>query len=137
MTTAIESQESSPALAGGKSPALRRFAFGFLFAGLLLIGLIQLAALFADDEPTPILQMRERQLVPSGMLLHALRQPELPANWHGPAVGPTFRNAEGAECRRFAGRATEEGPISGIACVGEGEWRVVDLHQDVAPPKLR
>ena len=136
MTTAMDVQQQ-PQASAAKSPALRRFAFGFLFAGLLLIGLVQLGVLFADDEPTPILQMRERQLVPSGMLLHALRQPELPATWRGPAVGPTFRNADGAECRRFAGRATEEGPISGIACVGGGEWRVVDLHQDVAPPKLR
>lgn len=116
---------------------LRRAAFALLFAGLLLIGLVQLAALFADDEPTPPLRMNGANLIASGMLSFALHQQDGAKLERAPAVGPRVRDAQGATCRRFAGRPAVEGAVTGTACLIENEWRIVDLHQDVAPPKLR
>ncbi len=135
MNTAVSHPEARAA--APRPSARRRWLFGLFVAALLVVGLFQTLIIFADDEPTPPLRMAGTHLVASGMLSYALHQPDAASLERAPAVGPRSRDADGRECRRFAGRADVEGTIAGTACLIEGEWRVVDLRQDVAPPKLR
>lgn len=134
-TTAI-SQSEVPLDRPRPVPVKRRLLLGAIFLALLVAGLVQLLALFADDEPAPTLRMRGGNLIASGMLSHALHQPDDAGLERGPTVGPRTRDPSSATCRRFAGRPAVEGPVTGSACLIAGEWRIVDLHQDVAPPKL-
>ena len=118
-------------------PNRRRWLLGALFAITLCFGLFQTAALFADDEPTPILSMRGNHLVATGVLRVALSEKAAPAGRSRPVVGPRQRNGDGTECRRFAGRPDVDGAVAGTACMIEGDWRVTEVRQDLEPPKLR
>ena len=120
-----------------RAPALRRWLFLAIFLALLVAGFVQILALFADDTPRPPLRMRGSQLIASGTLSTALHQPDAAPLERAPTVGPRTRNADGRECRSFAGRPAVEGSITGTACLIDNAWHVVDLRQDVAAPKLR
>lgn len=125
--TAIQAQ-----LAGNFTPARhnrRRWVLGALFAVVLGIGVIQTAALFADDAPKPILAMRDHQLIATGILRVALSEDVAPAGRSRPSVGPRQRSTDGAECRAFAGRPALDGAVSGTACLIDGEWRVTEVRQ--------
>lgn len=133
--TAIQAQ-----LAGTFDPARprrRRWLLGALFTAILIPGLIWTTSLFADDEPTPIISMRGHHLVATGILRVALIEDTPPAGRFRPVVGTRQRNADGNECRRFAGRPDVDGAVTGTACLIDGDWQVTEVRQDVARPKLR
>lgn len=118
-------------------PRRRRWLLGALFALVLVAGLFQTAALFADDEPTPVLSMRGNHLVATGILRASLFEDAVPGNRSRPVVGPRQRSVDGVECRRFAGRPDRDGAVTGTACLIEGDWRIIEVRQDVMPPKLQ
>lgn len=64
-------------------------------------------------------------LVASGELENALYDPALRRPGDGPTAGSAFAGAAGETCRRFT-----DGPVRGIACQREGDWRVIELRQD-------
>ncbi len=134
MATSINAGNIVEAAPPARRPARRRWLLGATFVMLLLVGLFQTMILIADGD-NPILHMDGRSLVASGPLETALRDGFAAQVSNGPQAGERFRNAAGTECRRFAGRPAVEGPIAGTACMVDGEWRIVELRQDVTPAR--
>ena len=93
-------------------------------------GLVALVAWQASDwwsapAPTSPFVFESGSLVAAGELEDALYDPSSRVRDGGLSAGDSFVNANGDTCRRFA-----DGPVRGIACQRDGDWRVMELRQD-------
>lgn len=109
---------------GGEGADRRPWIKAALVAALLGVGGLQGYRLAFEDSSSPIVY-EAGALVATGRLEQVLYDPALGGREEGPSVGATFTNQAGHSCRRFT-----DGPVSGMACRRNGDWRVVEMRQD-------
>lgn len=104
-----------------------RHAASVWFRHVLALALAALGLFLALSwwsEPGSPVVYEDGALVAAGRLEQALYDPSLGGRESGPSVGAEFRSDTGRACRRFA-----DGPVNGIACQIEGDWRVIEMRQ--------
>ena len=106
-------------------PPRKRPLVNLAFAGALIaLAAFEVWRWTAAPPATSPVVYEGGSLVATGELEDALYDPSL-RRADGPVAGKPFAGAAGETCRRFV-----DGPVRGIACQREGDWRVTEMRQD-------
>ena len=119
---AVSAQGRGPRPAAWK-PTRRFLGQAAFVAAVFGVGLFQ-GYRWGEDQPSPV-AYEAGSLVATGELESVLYDPAPGARDARTAAGAAFTDPTGATCRRFT-----DGPVAGVACQRDGDWRIVELRQD-------
>lgn len=94
----------------------------FAATALVLFGLFLMLSWWSEPQSPIVLE--GGALVAGGQLEAVLYDPSLGGRETGPSVVDSYMDKAGRSCRRFT-----DGPVDGVACQIQGDWRVVEMRQ--------